>query len=221
VAQVTRRQLDRAFMKLVRLVELKDALEARAAYDEPPAEATSARFHLASAIAADTVRPVQALSDIFRAYIESLSVTAGPHVRLSCPDGQPLPEPLRAVLHRAASEFERPVEVISGYRSLAYNRLVYRNRRRRRGEYLGDRSQHIHCRAVDIRMAGVSTEALHAWALRQPELGGIGRYRTDFIHIDVGPRPDGRVVTWERRTTRTYARRHQRHLHNHRRYARA
>jgi uncharacterized protein YcbK (DUF882 family) len=116
------------------------------------------------------------------------------------------------VLRRAAWEFDRPVEVISGYRSLIYNRAVYGNRRKGKGRYVGDASEHIRCRAADIRIAGVSPERLHAWALRQPELGGVGRYRSNFIHVDIRPRLRGRIVTWDWRGGRKLARRHhQRH----------
>ncbi|HKA70796.1 MAG TPA: DUF882 domain-containing protein, partial [Xanthobacteraceae bacterium] len=82
----------------------------------------------------------------------------------------------------------------------------------------GDGSQHIHCKAADIRIAGVSPATLHAWALQQPELGGVGRYRSNFIHIDVRPRPQGRLVTWDwRGRSKKLARRH----HQAKRYAKA
>lgn len=226
VAHVTRRQLNRAFTKLAKLLDLKAALEARALQDEasaatapaplsvapPPLPLAPAPIQLASAVAGEVTHPIQALGNIFGAYMESLVVAAGPHVRLYCADGQPLPETLRIVLNRAAVEFERPVEVISGYRSLAYNRAIYGNRHKRRSrEYVGDGSQHIRCRAADIRVAGISTAALHAWALRQPELGGVGRYRSDFIHVDIRPRDEGRLVTWDWRAKQKHARRHQPH----------
>jgi uncharacterized protein YcbK (DUF882 family) len=138
-------------------------------------------------------------------------------VVLTCPDGRPLPETLRMVLRRAAWDFDQPVEVISGYRSLSYNRGVYGNRCRA-GRCRGDGSQHILCRAADIRIAGVSAAQLHAWALHQPELGGVGRYRGDFIHVDIRPRPRGRLITWDWRGKQRYARRHHHYARKH--YAR-
>ena len=288
VAHLTRRQLNRAFLKLARLLDAKAVVAAREeqaqaempAKTEPPVvlevkamaaaregeaqaerlleanamvaaregeaqaerpleanamaaapeaqaqAATPATINprvlpLAPAVATEVMRPLQMLGNIFTAYVQTMIVAAGPHVRLYCPDGQPLPEALRAVLRRAASEFSHEVEVISGYRSLAYNRAIYGNRRKRRGEYVGDGSQHIRCRAADIRIAGVSTAALHAWALRQPELGGVGRYRGDFIHVDIRPRTDGRIVAWDWRAKPKYARRHQHRHHHYTRYARA
>jgi rare lipoprotein A len=216
VAQVTRPQLDRAFVKLARLIEQREAAEA--AYAEVVAEPAAEPFQLASAVATELTRPLGLVGNIFKAYVESLIRPAGPHVRLTCPDGTAFPEQLRVVLRRAAWEFDSTVEVISGYRSLAYNRAVYGNRRKAKGRYVGDASQHIRCRAADIRIAGVSTARLHAWALHQPELGGVGRYRADFIHVDIRPRLRGRIITWDwRGGGRKFARRH----HQHRQHARA
>jgi peptidoglycan lytic transglycosylase len=216
VAQVTRPQLNRAFSKLARLIEAREA--AASAHAEVIAEPAAEPYQLASAVANEITRPLGLVGNIFKAYVESLVRPAGPHVRLSCADGTPFPEPLRVVLRRAAWEFDAPVEVISGYRPLSYNRAVYGNRRKAKGRYAGDASQHIRCRAADIRIAGVSVAKLHAWAMHQPELGGIGRYRSNFIHVDIRPRPKGRIVTWDwRGGGRKFARRH----HQHRQHARA
>jgi rare lipoprotein A len=210
VAPVTRPQLNRAFAKLARLIEAKAA--AAAAHAEVSAEPAGQQFQLAAAVATEITQPLKLVGNVFKAYVESQVKSVGPHVRLTCADGTPFPEPLRAVLRRAASKFDSAVEVISGYRSLAYNRGVYGNRRKAMGRYVGDASQHIRCRAADIRIAGVSLEQLHAWALHQPELGGVGRYRSNFIHIDIRPRLRGRIVTWDWRGGRKFARRHhQRH----------
>ena len=130
----------------------------------------------------------------------------GISVELRQPDGKPLPEKLRVVLRRAAWEFDGVVEVMSGYRSLAYNRGIY-GHRCKAGKCRGDRSQHIVCKAADIRIAGVSAATMYSWALRQPELGGVGRYPGDFIHVDIRPRPRGKLVTWDWRG-RKYARKH-------------
>jgi hypothetical protein len=198
------------------LIEAREAAEA--AHAEVTAEPAAKPFQLASAVANDVTSPLGLVGNIFKAYVESLVRPAGPHVRLTCPDGTTFPEPLRAVLRRAAGEFSTPVEVISGYRSLSHNRAVYGNRRRGKGHYVGDASQHIRCQAADIRIAGVSTARLHAWALHQPELGGVGRYRADFIHVDIRQRLRGRIVTWDwRGGARKFARRH----HQHRQHARA
>ncbi|MFL4998888.1 MAG: septal ring lytic transglycosylase RlpA family protein [Xanthobacteraceae bacterium] len=215
VAQVTRPQLNRAFAKLTRMIEAKEA--ATAAHAEVAPEPPPQRFQLAAAVPTETPHPLKLVGNVFKAYVESLVKSAGPHVRLTCADGTPFPEPLGAVLRRAAWDFGKVVEVISGYRSLAYNRALYGNRRKDNGHFVGDASQHIRCQAADIRIAGVSPARLHAWALHQPEVGGVGRYASNFIHIDIRPRLRGRVVTWDWRGGRKFARRH----HNHRHHARA
>lgn len=235
VAQVTRPQLNRAFVKLARLIEAKQAQTAAATNaDDPappvvedkqaqttvsmnaeaPAPPAGQQFQLASAaVPTEMKQPLAPAGNIFKTYVESLVTSAGPHVRLTCANGRPFPEPLRAVLRRAAWEFNGVVEVISGYRSPTYNRALYGNRRNGNGVYVGDSSQHIRCRAADIRIARVSLDRLHAWALRQPELGGVGRYRSNFIHVDIRPRLRGRIVTWDWRGGRTFARRHH-HRHD-------
>lgn len=213
VSPLTRDELDVAFVKLGQVTELRAQVEAGTAIADVPAP-----FELAARIGTEAMRPLASLGNIFKTYVESLIVAAGPQVHLTCPDGRPFPEPLRAVLRRAALHFDNTVEVVSGYRSLSYNRGVYGNRRSRRGGFAGDGSQHIHCKAADIRIAGVSPATLHAWALQQPELGGVGRYRSNFIHVDVRPRPQGRLVTWDwRGRSKKLARRH----HQAKRYAKA
>jgi len=230
VACVTRPQLNRAFLKLARLMEARATVEPQAAQAvtaqtvtaQPVTAAESsepAAFQVASAVATEITRPVAGIGNIFRTYVESLITLAGPHVRLTCPDGKAFPEPLLAVLRRAAVHFDSPVEVVSGFRPLAYNRAIYGNHCRR-GRCRGDNSQHIRCMAADIRIPGVSTGDLHAWALRQSELGGVGRYRSDFIHVDIRARVHGDIVTWDWRARQRYARVARKH-HHHRRYARA
>jgi rare lipoprotein A len=214
VASVTRSQLNRAFVKLARLIEAKEAGAAAAAHADGTAESAPQQFQLASAaVPTEMKQPLALVGNIFRTYVEGLVKSAGPHVRLTCANGTPFPELLRAVMRRAAWEFNKPVQVISGYRSLAYNRALYGNRSKGGGRYLGDASQHIRCRAADIRIAGVSLDRLHAWALHQPELGGVGRYRSNFIHIDIRPRLRGRIITWDWRGGRKFARRHHQQHH--------
>jgi rare lipoprotein A len=202
VSPLTREELDGAFAKLGELTELRAEVEGGVQTGSVPLP-----LQIAARIGTEVTRPLATLGNIFKNYVESMIVAAGPQVQLTCPDGRPLPESLRAVLRRAAIHFDGSVEVISGYRSLSYNRKVYGNRHRAHGGYAGDGSQHINCKAADFRIAGVSAAALHAWALHQPELGGVGRYRGNFIHVDVRPRPQGRLVTWDWRG-RKLARKH-------------
>src|SRR4051812_13837754 len=220
VAPLTREELDTAFTKFNLVMADKAAAEALEARAELTPEPSQSPLQVASAIATEIARPVQALGNIFKSYVESLIVPASAHVVLTCPDGRPLPDKLRMVLRRAGWDFNQQVEVISGYRSLSYNRHVYGNRKSRRGGFVGDRSQHIMCRAADFRIAGVSAAQLHAWALKQAELGGVGRYRGEFIHVDIRPRPNGRLVTWDWRGRSRFAGRHHRYARKQQQYRR-
>ena len=79
-----------------------------------------------------------------------------------------------------------PYQVISGYRSQQTN-----ERLRAEGRAVGRRSLHMLGKAIDVRLADVTTAALRdvAWDLQR---GGVGYYRqSDFAHIDVG-----RVRRW-------------------------
>jgi rare lipoprotein A len=158
----------------------------------------------------EVVKPLGIVRNIFRSFFESLVQPAGSHVRMTCADGEPFPEPLRRLLARAGDHFASTVYVLSGYRPLAYNRRIYGNRRGKKGRYRGDGSQHILCRAADIRVAGISAGQVYAWALTQPEVGGLGRYRDNFIHIDIRNRVRSKIVMWDWRKKRTrYAYRKQ------------
>lgn len=74
-----------------------------------------------------------------------------------------------------------PIQVVCGYRSPKYNaQLRRKNRRAARDSY------HMAGLAADIRVEGVSTKALRAFALSL-KAGGVGYYpRRRFVHVDVG-----------------------------------
>jgi uncharacterized protein YcbK (DUF882 family) len=82
----------------------------------------------------------------------------------------------------------RPIRVISGYRSEAYNR--------REG---GARfSQHVQGRAADIVISGFKASEVHEACLDliaegRMKLGGLGAY-PNFTHLDV--RPSRRLIRW-------------------------
>jgi uncharacterized protein YcbK (DUF882 family) len=121
---------------------------------------------------------------------------------MSCHDAVETPYPVdwrddRAVV--LATVFERiraaagnrPLVVLSGYRTPAHNRSVGGARN----------SQHVLGRALDIRAdhlaAGALGDLVRRLATTCPEIGGVGQYPT-FVHVDIRPRgADGRVVTWE------------------------
>jgi len=75
-----------------------------------------------------------------------------------------------------------PFQVISGYRSPRTNAAL-----RAGGGGQARHSLHMQGRAVDVRLADVSSAALRDAAL-ELSLGGVGYYPADdFVHVDTGP----------------------------------
>jgi uncharacterized protein YcbK (DUF882 family) len=126
-----------------------------------------------------------------------------PHFRLSefdCKDGtqyplewvderlRPLCEVLEVIREAAGG---RPLRIISGYRTLSYNRRIGSS----------DGSQHVQGRAADIQHPHLTAAQLHALVLllhggkKLPLLGGLGRYET-FTHVDVRA-TEGRLARWD------------------------
>jgi hypothetical protein len=89
---------------------------------------------------------------------------------------------LASILAASALRFRsNRVEVVSGYRSPKYNLML-----RKKGHQVARESQHTQGTAVDFRVRGVSTEALHGF-VRTLRMGGVGYYpRTHFVHADTG-----------------------------------
>lgn len=74
------------------------------------------------------------------------------------------------------------IVVISGYRSLSTNHYLHKTKRG-----VAKDSYHTLGRAVDIRIEGVSLEALRELAI-DLRAGGVGYYpRSGFLHLDTGP----------------------------------
>jgi uncharacterized protein YcbK (DUF882 family) len=116
-------------------------------------------------------------------------------IELQCKDGTPYPNKWRdnrAVDLALAFEdvraiYNKPIKILSGYRSPSHNRLIGGARF----------SQHVEGRALDLRPPnGISLEVF--WTdikhfARQFSIWGIGKYKT-FVHIDV--RPSDRLIVW-------------------------
>lgn len=86
---------------------------------------------------------------------------------------------LRGLLRQISNHFGTTVQVISGCRSYRHNRLVGGARR----------SMHLHCKAADIRVAGVSKSRVRRYTMRLRGRGGVGTYcGSSMVHVDVGPR---------------------------------
>jgi uncharacterized protein YcbK (DUF882 family) len=87
---------------------------------------------------------------------------------------------------RLATGTKRPFQVISAYRSPRTNSLL---REHSRGVASG--SLHLQGRAIDVRLADVSSAVLRDAAV-ELQRGGVGYYRgPDFVHVDTG-----RVRRW-------------------------
>lgn len=75
------------------------------------------------------------------------------------------------------------IDVLSGYRSPATNRYL---RRHSRG--VAKRSYHMKAQATDIHIPGIRLRTLRDIAMGIG-MGGVGYYpRSNFVHIDVGPK---------------------------------
>jgi uncharacterized protein YcbK (DUF882 family) len=78
------------------------------------------------------------------------------------------------------------IDIICGYRSSWSNEFL-----RSRSAGVAKNSLHMQAHAIDIRIPGVSTDALRDAALALHK-GGVGYYpRSGFVHVDTG-----RVRTW-------------------------
>lgn len=76
----------------------------------------------------------------------------------------------------------KPVQLISGYRSLATN-----NRLRSRSSGVAKHSYHTKGQAMDFHIEGISLSHVRKAALSM-RAGGVGYYpRSNFVHIDTGP----------------------------------
>ncbi|MFD1803022.1 DUF882 domain-containing protein [Mixta tenebrionis] len=87
---------------------------------------------------------------------------------------------------QAMLESRKPIQLISGYRSLATNNML-----REKGRGVARHSYHTLGQAMDFHIEGVSLSNIRKAALKM-RAGGVGYYpRSNFVHIDTGP-----VRTW-------------------------
>jgi uncharacterized protein YcbK (DUF882 family) len=80
----------------------------------------------------------------------------------------------------------KPFHIVSGYRSPFTNAQL-----RKHSHGVAEHSFHMHGRAIDIRVEGVSSKMIRNAALTLAQ-GGVGYYpRSNFVHLD-----SGRFRTW-------------------------
>lgn len=73
------------------------------------------------------------------------------------------------------------IQIISGYRSPEYNKMLING-----GRGVVKNSLHLAGKAIDLRMSGVDLRKLRDEALNL-KLGGVGYYKkSDFVHLDSG-----------------------------------
>lgn len=87
-----------------------------------------------------------------------------------------VPDSLKVVLNEVSRRYG-PVTVNSTHRSRSKNRRVGG----------ASHSYHLNCQAVDFRVKG-NQSAVMKYLRSHPNVGGLKRYRSGFIHIDTGPR---------------------------------
>jgi uncharacterized protein YcbK (DUF882 family) len=94
---------------------------------------------------------------------------------------KPIDPALFTVLARVHAEIGQPLRVLSGYRSWRNNRFM-----RLVGYDVAENSQHVAGKAVDFMVTGVTAAKLGEIA-RRCGAGGVGIYRSGFVHVDTGP----------------------------------
>jgi len=111
-----------------------------------------------------------------------------------CRDGSDIPEDLMDNLKELVENLQiirdhvdKPMRVISGYRSPKYNRKIKGARR----------SQHLQARAADLKVQGLSAKELReiiVTLIKEEKIkkGGVGLY-TSFVHYDTR----GRNARWK------------------------
>jgi uncharacterized protein YcbK (DUF882 family) len=84
------------------------------------------------------------------------------------------------VLARIQSQVGQPLRVLSGYRSWQTNHLLHMA-----GFDVAEHSLHIAAKAIDFMVPGMPAAKLGE-ICRQCGAGGLGIYRSGFVHVDTG-----------------------------------
>lgn len=98
----------------------------------------------------------------------------------------PIEPRLFDVLHRLHSKLgsKDPFEIICGYRSKETNAMLHK-----KNKGVSKNSLHMKGKAIDVNLAHVPLKELSN-AARSLKVGGVGYYpKSNFIHIDIRPKP--------------------------------
>ena len=127
---------------------------------------------------------------------------------LACHDGTPYPEfleaqlpPLMAMLDAIREAHGGPIQVVSGYRSPAYNAALAKDSA---AHQVASGSQHVQGRAADLRPVSGDLMTFYRGIMDQylagelPWLGGIGVDPiSNWIHVDTFKAEDNHLRTWQ------------------------
>jgi hypothetical protein len=119
--------------------------------------------------------------NIFERYSDSLLQPAE-----NCREWETVDDRVKRVLTDAGRHFGGTVLMLSCYRSAAYNRAIYQRMKRK-----PTKSQHILHKAIDAKIAGISSIKLAGYVRSHPvmkDIGGVGTYCSSpgMVHVDVG-----------------------------------
>ena len=132
----------------------------------------------------------------------------------ACKSGDPYPEEwgdrwtaLSGLCEAIREAWNGPLEVVSGYRTAAYNASLLAE-----GHHPASQSWHIQGYAADLKPSRAPAPGedlvlhLHDMVLRLheagdlPALGGLGLYPANqWVHVDLGHAPDGHLRRWSLR----------------------
>lgn len=144
-----------------------------------------------------------------------MSLPDGRHFRVgefACHTGQPYPEEwpdrwsiLVSLCDRIRERWGRPLTVVSGYRTPAYNQGLVNGDAARGTHQVASASYHVQGMAADLRPeTAAEVPQLLALVLAMyaggelPELGGCADYPLScWVHVDTGHASDGHLRRWD------------------------
>lgn len=138
---------------------------------------------------------------LFPAQKTPLDIPETAHFKIGefrCKDGTPVPEKYYGNLQELMNRLEKiraelgdkPIKIVSGYRSPAYNAKLAA-----KSKNVSKTSQHLYARAADIRRYGKTIKTVFAACRKHNPKGGNGKYLT-FVHTDVRDLDGKKAATW-------------------------